>query len=243
VVHLGVAYSGCTPLFREEASSQRLMTEGSSRRACLLLLMARWRVSPSATGVLLLVKSVLLSKDPFVLQQHRREFAAFPNDPTSDQFFSPDKFEAYRFLGYTAASQLADRLQAEGNLETAELLRRLKREFCSATDAAAILGELATELKQLDEPDALDRLSNADQFSIASLLRRWNRLNESDSISIQNALFDLKDFRSRLRKLHQSVKFRHHRAVLEKLDWKLALAAKEIAAVPKERPPRTQKKG
>ena len=56
VVHLGVAYSGCTPLFREEASSQRLMTEGSSRRARSLLLMARWRVSPSATGVLLLVK-------------------------------------------------------------------------------------------------------------------------------------------------------------------------------------------
>lgn len=195
-------------------------------------------------GVLLLVKSVLLSKDPFELQQHRREFAAFPNDPTSDQFFSPDKFEAYRFLGYTAASQLADRLQAEGNLETAELLRRLKREFCSATDAAAILGELATELKQLDEPDALDRLSNADQFSISSLLRRWNRLNESDSISIQNALFDLTDFRSRLRKLHQSVKFRHHRTVLEKLDWKLALAAKEIAAVPQKiRAPRTQKKG
>ena len=72
----------------------------------------RTAASPPApsTGLLIFVKSVLLKTDPLELQQHKKEFPAFPNDPTSDQAFSPEKFEAYRFLGFTAASQLALKL-------------------------------------------------------------------------------------------------------------------------------------
>ena len=56
VVPAGVRYSGCTPPFRVEASSQRLISAGNAQRSRWLTLMARWRVNPSATAVPSLLK-------------------------------------------------------------------------------------------------------------------------------------------------------------------------------------------
>lgn len=70
------------------------------------------REQPACTGVLILVKSTLLEDDPLELRSIRKKNAAFPNDPTSDQFFSPETFEAYHRLGGLAADQLANQLQA-----------------------------------------------------------------------------------------------------------------------------------
>lgn len=67
---------------------------------------------PASSGVMILVKSTLLRDDPLELRSIGRKNSAFPNDPTSDQFFSPETFEAYHRLGSLAADQLADELRA-----------------------------------------------------------------------------------------------------------------------------------
>ncbi len=69
------------------------------------------------TALLILVKSTLLSDDPIELIEYRKQNSMFPSDPTSDQFFDPERFEAYRLLGVTSAERLVSKLGSNINRE------------------------------------------------------------------------------------------------------------------------------
>lgn len=67
------------------------------------------------TGLLILVKANLVEPLPLDLAHHANTNKQFPNDPTSDQFYSAEKFESYRHLGDMAASGIAEKiLNAQG---------------------------------------------------------------------------------------------------------------------------------
>jgi hypothetical protein len=57
-----------------------------------------------ATGTLVYVKSTLIKEMDFVTAGYLASNPAFPHQPTVDQFFDADQFDAYRFLGYDVGS-------------------------------------------------------------------------------------------------------------------------------------------
>ena len=58
------------------------------------------------TGAIYLIKSTLLPNLPGDLYGYKARHADFPDQTTSDQFFSENQFEAYRELGYRTANLL-----------------------------------------------------------------------------------------------------------------------------------------
>ncbi|HEX5637479.1 MAG TPA: hypothetical protein VFY78_10365, partial [Gammaproteobacteria bacterium] len=51
-------------------------------------------------GILLYIKTCMVAGLNDELYSYRREHPLFPDEPTSDQFFSEKQFEAYRELGF-----------------------------------------------------------------------------------------------------------------------------------------------
>jgi hypothetical protein len=55
-------------------------------------------------GWLLVLKASLTGDEMARIENYQRENPAFPQQPTSDQFFDDDQFESYRELGYHVAT-------------------------------------------------------------------------------------------------------------------------------------------
>jgi hypothetical protein len=60
---------------------------------------ARGTETPEEEGVIVYVKAVMLDGLSLETRGYKTDHPAFPHEPTSDQFFDPAQFEAYRELG------------------------------------------------------------------------------------------------------------------------------------------------
>ncbi len=61
-------------------------------------------------GLLFYVQMSITDRDPIEIQQIRHRFPSFPDEPTTNQFYSPDQVAAYRDLGYHIGSRLCNHL-------------------------------------------------------------------------------------------------------------------------------------
>ena len=66
------------------------------------------------TGTLIYVKPTMIKGLSPAIRQYQRTHKAFPDEPTADQWFDPDQFEAYRELGYAIAKNLLEVSTPEG---------------------------------------------------------------------------------------------------------------------------------
>jgi hypothetical protein len=66
------------------------------------------------SGALVYIKASMIKGLGFTVRGYRASNAAFPNQPTADQFFDPAQFEAYRELGFACASEMIDHFGLEG---------------------------------------------------------------------------------------------------------------------------------
>ncbi|MET3614288.1 hypothetical protein ABID16_002625 [Rhizobium aquaticum] len=57
------------------------------------------------TGILLYIKSSVTGDEKGYVLDYEQRYPAFPHEPTSDQFFTEEQFEAYRALGFHAADR------------------------------------------------------------------------------------------------------------------------------------------
>jgi Patatin-like phospholipase len=57
-------------------------------------------------GVLIYLKPAVLGEEPTDIRNYSTSSAAFPHEPTSDQWFSESQFESYRMLGYHAIREI-----------------------------------------------------------------------------------------------------------------------------------------
>ncbi len=57
------------------------------------------------TGILLYIKASVTGDEKGYILDYEQRYPAFPHEPTSDQFFSEEQFEAYRALGFHAADR------------------------------------------------------------------------------------------------------------------------------------------
>ncbi len=67
-------------------------------------------------GVLIYLKSTLIKTIDFTTAGYLATNPAFPHESTVDQFFDPDQFDAYRYLGYEAAKTMIDSLDLPNKL-------------------------------------------------------------------------------------------------------------------------------
>jgi len=64
-------------------------------------------------GALIYVKATLIRQMNFTTAGYLANNPAFPHQTTADQFFDPDQFDAYRFLGYESAMQMIQALDLQ----------------------------------------------------------------------------------------------------------------------------------
>jgi Patatin-like phospholipase len=66
--------------------------------------------TPGATGRLVYVRNTMTDEAPWDVRAHHESDPRFPNNPTVDQLYTDQKFEAYRVLGVRAGAEAYDRL-------------------------------------------------------------------------------------------------------------------------------------
>jgi hypothetical protein len=99
----------------------------------------RIRYPDAAPGYLIYVKSSLGAEAPVDIRQYRDVHPAFPHEPTADQWFDEDQFEAYRHLGQDIAEKLLAELPS-GKEDDAASLRAATLCKSVETMLAPVLG-------------------------------------------------------------------------------------------------------
>ncbi|WP_267553079.1 patatin-like phospholipase family protein [Rhizobium rhizogenes] len=87
---------------------------------------------PEKTGVILYIKACLTGDERSYVLDYERRFPSFPHEPTGDQFFSEEQFEAYRALGFHACETALE--HSDESVRWASLLNAL-REHLEVVDA------------------------------------------------------------------------------------------------------------
>lgn len=178
-------------------------------------------VAGETEGVLLVVKSVMLQSDPFELQQHRKEFTAFPNDPTTDQFFSPDKFEAYRFLGFTAARAFANQLQFAEKKDQSSFIESVRKKFCSSIDLERLLGSLEMALRVYLDGEKSENSSGKIPEELLEILQKLSAPRPERSWKTNFRPLESEHFCSNLQKLQKNPAFLQYQELLQRLTEQL----------------------
>jgi hypothetical protein len=80
-------------------------------------LVGRLTYRDKTEGTLIFVKATLVKGMDFTTSGYLASNPEFPHQPTIDQFFNPDQFDAYRSLGYESGSQLVKALRLTATIE------------------------------------------------------------------------------------------------------------------------------
>jgi hypothetical protein len=73
-----------------------------------------------STGTLVYIKSTLIEGMEFTTSGYLAANPTFPHQSTIDQFFDPDQFDAYRYLGYDIGRRVIDNLALTRTLASAD---------------------------------------------------------------------------------------------------------------------------
>ncbi len=73
-------------------------------------LVARIRYKDGAEGLLVYCQMAITKSDPIEIQQIRHRFPSFPDEPTTNQFYTDDQVAAYRNLGHHIATRMCSEL-------------------------------------------------------------------------------------------------------------------------------------
>ena len=78
---------------------------------------SKHKTGETRTGLIIYLKSTLIREVDLTTKGYRGSNPLFPSDPTTNQFFSPEQFEAYRDLGRKIAAQMDDELVLDNLME------------------------------------------------------------------------------------------------------------------------------
>lgn len=88
-------------------------------------------------GALIYIKASMIEGLGFTVRGYRASNAAFPNQPTADQFFDAAQFEAYRELGFACASEMIDHFGLEGKTLLDQVFTKMNLPIPSAKPPAS----------------------------------------------------------------------------------------------------------
>ena len=69
------------------------------------------RLLSTKQGLLFYVQMAITENDPLEVQQIRNKFPSFPDEPTTNQFYTEEQISAYRDLGFHIGTELCQRLE------------------------------------------------------------------------------------------------------------------------------------
>jgi hypothetical protein len=90
------------------------------RRAKAPYLLAQINYSNDTHGVLIYIKSTLIERLDFTTAGYLAANPAFPHQSTADQFFDPQQFDAYRYLGYQSAQRMIAELDLTNTMVSSD---------------------------------------------------------------------------------------------------------------------------
>ena len=85
---------------------------------------AKINYSSKEAGILVYVKARMIPDLGFIVRGFRAKNSNFPNEPTINQFFEPEQFEAYRTLGFVCMTSALDALELDGGLPASACLMK-----------------------------------------------------------------------------------------------------------------------
>ena len=80
--------------------------EKKTRKHHALLAVVRYEGRPTPESLILFVKPAVAGNEPADLREYQYSHPAFPNEPTTDQFFDEAQWESYRKLGEHSGQEL-----------------------------------------------------------------------------------------------------------------------------------------
>ena len=95
------------PVFSEIGSLDEF-DQKTTRKHHALLAVVRYENRTMPESLILFVKPAVAGNEPPDLREYEHSHPAFPNEPTTDQFFDEAQWESYRKLGETIGQQLLD---------------------------------------------------------------------------------------------------------------------------------------
>lgn len=150
-------------------------TSGRSAFHCAVGTIRYNDASPGeADGYLLYVKPSLTGNEPTDILQYAKTHAAFPHEPTSDQWFSESQFESYRKLGCHIMRSVLQGAAVDGGQDAESIFVALKeRWYPAAPPVNAAFARHTDQLKTLKQ--ALS--SNSDlRFLDGQIYPEWGAL-------------------------------------------------------------------
>jgi hypothetical protein len=114
-----------TLTFLDGKGPERLITRKADgypvdlRRAKAPYLVAEINYANNTKGALIYIKSTLIEKLDFTTAGYLATNPAFPHQSTADQFFDPQQFDAYRYLGYQSAQRMIAELALPNTIVSA----------------------------------------------------------------------------------------------------------------------------
>lgn len=92
----------------------------------------RYNDEKKTRGVLIYIKATMIGGLEFATDGYRASNPQFPHQPTADQFFDPEQFEAYRDLGRKSCDMAVRELGLRGNPTPDEILKEygFERKLC-----------------------------------------------------------------------------------------------------------------
>ena len=97
-------------------------------------------------GVLFYAQMAISEHDPIEIQQIRHRFPSFPDEPTTNQFYTPEQVAAYRNLGYHIGNRLCSQLKRWN--ETQLLACAKLRDNASTLAGQPMFAEVANRLRR-----------------------------------------------------------------------------------------------
>jgi hypothetical protein len=87
------------------------LARDENRNAPQPYLAMRMKYPTGKEGLLFYAQMAITESDPIEIQQIRNRFPSFPDEPTTNQFYTDEQVAAYRNLGYHIGSRLCSHLQ------------------------------------------------------------------------------------------------------------------------------------
>ncbi|TVQ02397.1 MAG: hypothetical protein EA381_03290 [Planctomycetaceae bacterium] len=86
-------------------------------------------------GILFYVQMSITDRDPIEIQQIRHRFPSFPDEPTTNQFYTPEQVAAYRDLGHHIGNRLCNHLHRWDSPSIWDSVLSRKRQIQQEIDA------------------------------------------------------------------------------------------------------------
>jgi Patatin-like phospholipase len=105
------------PIVFDRQPQMTKANQGSSNLHCAVATIDYRTVDGGAAmqGFLVYIKAALSGKEPMDVANYARAHAAFPHEPTTDQWFGESQFESYRALGAHAVNTIAAHVKTLNN--------------------------------------------------------------------------------------------------------------------------------